>query len=376
MDESTYISVKGSNERYDDFVRFMDATTQELKDSAVKGIVDYSNHQGEKLEWVVLDYMKSLASQFDFKPEAIIHTEKQHFPDIISENYFGVEVKATKEKTWVSTGSSITESLRDNCVKKVFLLFGRLSVPDVDFRCKPYEDCMYDISVTHNPRYLINMDLSIKDQTIFEKLGLGYDDFRIDSNRIDIIRNYYREKYRNNDKEMPWWIGEEPDNGKIHNEGSIRLYSTLSKAEKDYLTLCGFILFPEVLNSQYGKMALWLCSRHSVVNPNIRDMYSAGGQMDIYIDGEFIVRKAPKSFCNFLTLIDLIRGVFQEKSGVYHEISYYADYFSNVIAPYDTWKNNVVQYLPKSFGIGINEIMGLTFEGVIDNRVLLRRLSI
>ena len=123
-------------------------------------------------------------------------------------------------------------------------------------------------------------------------------------------------------------------------------------------------------------MALWLCSRHSVVNPNIRDMYSAGGQMDIYIDGESLVRKAPKSFCNFLTFIDLIRGIFQEKSGVYHEISYYADYFSNVIAPYDTWKNNVVQYLPKSFGIGINEIMGLTFEGIIDNRVLLKRLSI
>ena len=284
MEDASYISIKGAEGRYNDFVNFMNATTSELKVSAVTGKIDYSKHQGEKLEWVVLDQMKKLAHRFNFSAENIIHTEKQHFPDIISENYFGVEVKATKEKTWQSTGSSITESLREDCVKKVFLLFGRLSVPEVDFRCKPYEDCLYDISVTHNPRYLINMDLSTKDKTIFKKIGMEYDEFRGNSNRIDIIRDYYRDKYKNHGKEMPWWIGEEPENEKIRNDGSIRLYTTFSNKEKDYLKLCGFILFPEVLDSQYGKLALWLCSRHSIVNPSIRDMYSAGGQMNIYIN--------------------------------------------------------------------------------------------
>jgi hypothetical protein len=307
MENSAYISVECTEEKYNDFVRFMEATTNKLKEGAKIGYIDYSKIQGEKLEWIVLEQMKKLASEFNFKAENIRHADKQHFPDIISENYFGVEVKATKEKSWQSTGSSITEGLREECVKKIFLMFGRLSEPDIDFRCKPYEDCLCDVSVTHNPRYLINMDMSPNDKTIFQKLGIKYDKFRCDNNRIEIIRNYYREKCRQNGKEMPWWIGEEPYSNKIRNVGSIRLYSAVSKEEKDYLKLCGFILFPEVLNSQYDKLALWLCSRHSIVNPSIRDMYSAGGQMNIYVNKNLICKNVPKSICNFLIVIDSIK---------------------------------------------------------------------
>ena len=175
MEESKFISVRNKAGRLQDFRNFMEATTLELSKSAKTGKVDFSEHQGEKFEWIVLNHMKSIACDFNFNPEDIIHTEKQHFPDIISENYFGVEVKATKEDSWTSIGSSITESLREACVKKIFLMFGKLSIPNVEFRCKPYEDCMYDISVTHNPRYLINMDLSPKDKTIFDKIGMEYE---------------------------------------------------------------------------------------------------------------------------------------------------------------------------------------------------------
>lgn len=66
MDEVSYISVKGAEGRYNDFVRFMNATAAELKTSAETGKVDFSKHQGEKLEWVVLDQMKELACQFNF----------------------------------------------------------------------------------------------------------------------------------------------------------------------------------------------------------------------------------------------------------------------------------------------------------------------
>lgn len=373
MDDSAYISIKGANGRYDDFVRFMNATTSELKSSAKTGKVNYAAHQGEKLEWVVLDHMKALARDFNFNPQNIIHTEKQHFPDIISENYFGVEVKATKDKVWTSTGSSITESLRADCVKKVFLLFGRLSIPDVDFRCKPYEDCLYDISVTHNPRYLINMDLSKEDKTIFEKIGIEYDVFRGDSNRIDIIRNYYRDKYRNNGKEMPWWIGEESENKNIKNDGSIRLYNSTTKSEKDYLKLCGFILFPEVLNSQYSKLALWLCSRHSIVNPSIRDMYSAGGQMDIYINGTLRKKNASKSICNFLMMIDSIRKVFNSCEDIYNDISYYSDYYSKSKDSYKEWMKEINKYLINSINIGIDEILNLTFIEIKNDKDIIMR---
>lgn len=367
MDDSTYISIKGADGRYDDFVRFMSATTSELKNSADTKKIDYSKFQGEKLEGVVLEQMKALAKDFSFNPDNIIHTEKQHFPDIISENYFGVEVKATKDKSWTSTGSSITESLREDCVKKIFLLFGRLSVPEVDFRCKPYEDCLCDISVTHNPRYLINMDLSKEDKTIFEKIGMEYDQFRTNDNRIDLIRNYYREKYKDNGREMPWWIGEDPENSIIRNEGSIRLYSTASQKEKDYIRLCGYILFPEVLNSHYSNLALWLCSRHSIVNPSTRDIYSAGGQMNVYINNKLIRRNVSKSTCNFLMFIDKIRDVFLKKEDVYQEISYYSDYYSENKDLFSEWKNVVGKIIDKNLNLNMEYIMTLTFKGLANN---------
>lgn len=375
MDESNYISVREKNARYDDFVRFMNATTDELKSAATSGRTNYAEHQGEKLEWVVLEQMKTLASAFNFNADNIVHTEKQHFPDIISENYFGVEVKATKENTWMSVGSSITESLREDCVKKVFLLFGKLSVPDVDFRCKPYAECLYDISVTHNPRYLIDMDLQDGEKTVFQKIGVDYDHFRQDGNKIDLIRQYYRKKYRDNGKEMPWWIGEEPEGARMKASTGIRLYTTLAKTEKEYLKVCGFILFPEVMKSQYGKLAMWLCSRHAIVNPSIRDMYTAGGQMDVFVDDKCIKRNVSKSFCNFLMSIDSIREVFHRKCDVYNEISYYSDYYTIGKDEYEEWVKTIDTHL-KEVGLCARQVMGLTFERTEDNRnVMLKSLD-
>lgn len=370
MDKSSYISIQGTNDKYNDFVRFMTATTNELKKSADTLRVDFSKCQGEKLENVVLNHMKELAINFNFNPKYIIHTEKQHFPDIVSENYFGVEVKATKEKTWSSTGSSITESLREDCVKKVFLLFGRLSIPEVEFRCKPYEDCMYDISVTHNPRYLINMDLDNTDKTIFDKLGVPYDDFRLNNNRINIIRDYYRNKYRGNEKEMPWWIDEETNNVIVQDTGSIRLYSSVTKNEKDYLKWMGFILFPEILSSDYSRLALWLCSRYSIVNPNIRDMYSAGGQMNIYINGKLHKKSAAKSISNLLMSIDKIRDIFLKGIGISEEISYYSSYSSMELTPYVAWKRHINSYTKKLVDLDIDTILQLTIDKIEDNNVI------
>ena len=50
------------------------------------------------------------------------------------------------------------------------------------------------------------------------------------------------------------------------------------------------ILFPEALNpahsmTKYNNTTLWLCSYNQVVNPNIRDLYSAGGKIT-HVNGE------------------------------------------------------------------------------------------
>ena len=357
MEDSNYITIKDSSGRYDDFVHFMDATTGHLKEHAKNKTIDFSQCMGEKFEWIVLDQMKSLAADFHFSPDQVIHTDKQHFPDIISENYYGVEVKTTKSDSWVSTGSSITESLREDCVKKIFLMFGKLSVPNVDFRCKPYEECLYDISVTHNPRYMINMDLASTSQTIFHKMGVDYDDFRLREEKINILREYYREKYKKTDREMPWWIGDES----VSSISSIKLYSSISKSDKDYLKICGFVLFPEVIQSKYSRLSLWLCSRHSIVNPSIRDMYSAGGQMNLYIDTKKRLGNIPKSISNLIKSIDYIR-IFFENHSLDEDIAYYADYYQKDKSNFECWKSAVAFYIKELADIDINEIVNLTFD--------------
>ena len=121
MNNESFITIAESKNHYDDFVHFMDATTDALRIDGKKRHDYYLGRNGEKLEEDVLQWMKAKAKDFRFNPDSILPTKKQHFPDIISNNYFGVEVKSTKENLWTSTGSSIVESLRDEDIKKVFM---------------------------------------------------------------------------------------------------------------------------------------------------------------------------------------------------------------------------------------------------------------
>ena len=183
MGTESFITIADSKNHYEDFVHFMDATTEALRLDGKNRKEYFLSRNGKMLEDDVLQCMRAKASDFHFDPANILPTKPQHFPDIISNNYFGVEVKSTEKNTWTSTGSSIVESLRDDDIKKVFLLFGILSKKNIDFRCKPYEKCLSDIHVTHSPRYNINMDLSDDDETIFDKI-------RPDSiNRCSIHKN-------------------------------------------------------------------------------------------------------------------------------------------------------------------------------------------
>lgn len=85
------------------------------------------------------------------------------FPDIIlHECNYGVEIKSTQKDAWTSTGSSIVESSRSEKANRIYLLFGKLG-GEPEFRCKPYQQCLSNIAVTHAPRYLIDMNLRTND---------------------------------------------------------------------------------------------------------------------------------------------------------------------------------------------------------------------
>ena len=63
----------------------------------------------------------------------------------------------------------------------------------------------------------------------------------------------------------------------------IRFLNDLSLEEKKQITVRMFILFPELFSNQgktkYKRAALWLCSRQALICSNIRDFFTAGGQV-------------------------------------------------------------------------------------------------
>ena len=78
-------------------------------------------------------------------------------------------------------------------VDDIYMLFGKLGGKVPEFKCRPYEEVLCDIAVTHSPRYLINMELS-ENETIFSKMGTTYDEFRTSADSISQVRKYYRER--------------------------------------------------------------------------------------------------------------------------------------------------------------------------------------
>lgn len=211
--------------------------------------------------------------EFDANEVKLISGHK--FPDILAETYYGVEVKSTNSDKWTSTGSSIVESTRIKTVESIYMLFGKLG-GQIQFKCRPYKDVMYDIAVTHSPRYLIDMELNTGD-TIFDKMNCDYDVLRKSSDAIKKVKEYYKGLKKRG--QMPWWMDDnvsEPLSISI----TVRLWNTLSIKEKFYLKSLLFVLFPEVVNRDYSNAALWLASAKGIVVPNIRDLYSAGGTVN------------------------------------------------------------------------------------------------
>lgn len=118
------------------------------KNSAI--LVKYSSLEIEELAFKILSHC-AIGTPFENTIEWI---SGQSFPDIIACGYYGLEVKTTKANHWKSTGSSVAEGTRIYGIERIYMLFGKLCNP-VEFACKPYEDCLSGVVVTHSPRYTI-----------------------------------------------------------------------------------------------------------------------------------------------------------------------------------------------------------------------------
>jgi len=285
-------------------------TEQILNSESKLNPIRFSTLTATALESVSLAYIKIACEGTPFNPNDVKLVSGHKFPDIITGGGYGVEVKSTKYDHWTSTGSSIVESTRIDATDKIYMLFGKLGGTPPEFKCRPYEDVLYDIAVTHSPRYLIDMEIT-KNETIFAKMGTTYDQLRTSTNTIEQVRQYYREKaISENKEEMPWWLtSENYDSPKPFN---LKLWNALDCEMQRFLNALSLILFPEIYstNSQkkYHKVTLWLCSCYQVIHPNIRDNFSAGGKIR-WINGRALSKPIPQVFKTIVELAPIIKKI-------------------------------------------------------------------
>lgn len=290
---------ENSKPSLDEFRSLMKRTDVLLNAESTGREAYYTSRNGTQLEEDVFDALQRTAKNTVFEG-TIQLVSGASFPDIVANRFYGVEVKSTNKNQWKSIGSSILESTRIKDVERIFLTFGKLGKP-IAFMSRPYEECLYGISVTHYPRYQIDMELGAG-ETIFDKMGMPYDELRKLENPVAPVSRYYKSQLKSG--ESLWWAADENPEDVVA-PPTIRLWGTLSKELKDEYRARGYALFPEVLISKYNRYALWLVSNCSVVDTHIRDQFSAGGQADIItINGRF--EKMPAAFGRIYTHRDLI----------------------------------------------------------------------
>ena len=287
----------------DEFQALMKKTDKLLNEDARKRRSYYVTRGGKPLEDDVKAMLDESAKGTAFAG-TIEKVSGQKFPDIVAANYYGVEVKSTKDDHWTSTGSSILETTRITGVERIYMTFGKLGGDPIEFLSKPYEECLYGIAVTHMPRYLIDMRLK-PGKTIFDKMGVPYDELRQMDNPIAPVAKYCRSQLKPG--ERLWWTGDSSDETV---SATIRLWKNLTADEKRKHTIYGLVNYPEVFGGNYDRYALWLTSQ-GVVDPHIRDQFSAGGQEEMLLSSgkkvKFpgVYRRVKNNMKYFLSLMSL-----------------------------------------------------------------------
>ena len=193
----------------------------------------------------------------------------------------GIEVKFHKSgSSWITLGNSAFASTQEPGLVSIFVLFGHFGLTSPDFRIKPHNLCIKDISSTHNPRY--NLDMSIDHDFCTTQLGISYDKLReLPPRQREIIVNSYMAR-------------------KEYTELTDRSDSALIRAQ-------AFILFPEIFSSngqrKYKRLGVWLFASN-ICCRNVRDFISGYGKKAIGVIG---TQPLSKVFINLHESRSLIR---------------------------------------------------------------------
>lgn len=280
-----------------DFANFVNRVIERLKEVAsLNPQFITSCRSGDDFELCVVDIVNGVLNESSLDAK-VHHTPGSHaFPDIIIEFdsgiKYGLEVKSSssaKSKGWKINGNSVMGSTRDDSVIETYIIFGKTARTNLDFRARKYDECVANVVVTHSPRYLIDMDVPIG-ETFFDKSGIEYQDIISSENPIGLITSYFQKQ-----GQKAWWLAESTP-------AAVRLFSDISAKEQFECFGYGLAHFPELFernSTKYKRLAMWMATERSIVSPSLRDDFTAGGQVDIILNGT-IYSKLPQIFSRLI----------------------------------------------------------------------------
>lgn len=273
----------------DEFAAHLENAVKQMTAQAKAGMPGYSN--SDEFEKTALAQLK-LAFKDVATAKPTFHDSA--FPDLVV-NGFGVEVKFTKRSSWLGTGNSIFEGMRDYEAQEIALVFYRADIREVRWRW--YEDCIKGVRISHSPRFMIDM---AEDCLFFEEIKMSMSDFRELELRekMEIVKNHVRNRVGSN--ERFWWFDEDREHTLPVN---IQLYRLLDPEKKEQMRAEAALMCPQIFKGsrqkgKYDDAALYLLTQHGVFAPQTRDLFSAGSVAGLARGGDYLLRSiqniAPK----------------------------------------------------------------------------------
>lgn len=201
-----------------------------------------------------------------------------HFPDLdlhIDDKIYGIELKSRNNGSWNTLGGSVIESISKDNYEEIYLLFAsfnkKIGERSYKVRYKPYWQAADAIKVTHSPRFDLNLNT---EQSVFSS---NEDYKKLRSMPTDEKLQFIRKTLAENANGATWYTNPETV--------PPTMYSGLNKKQKDKLKVEVLTLFPQDLLHQpralYSRITDYLLSQYFIVNTSTRDMFSAGGTIEV-----------------------------------------------------------------------------------------------
>ena len=133
---------------------------------------------------------------------------------------------------------------------------------------------------------------------------ITYDEFRSLEYPIELVKQYYSNNLKKG--EYLWWLDQDKSI-----PISLSILNEFPKTERIYFLLEGLAIFPEILSNKsnkYNNFIIHLLNKYSIISHNIRDLYSAGGQIE-YKTASLFFKNIPRIFNLLIDYTDLFLDI-------------------------------------------------------------------